>query len=222
MIKSFANFVYIVGNLVRPISRKIKHRVGLYFLHIPFVSFCQIKMQIFVCIYKIDPRRKKIYMQDLPPCFYCSIQIQFFFHFQKLQQQESTKLGEKKVRILQNHLVKCESFTFCKPYLTPIQLKYKTPRILRTFSNLCFASTISKTAFNGTLLFQAFFQTEIQIGMNQENHMSKISIQVQCRSKVHFSLFKQIRLQSLDKSTSNKNSTLSSNNFDYFSLLSFA
>ena len=134
MIKSFANFLYVVGNLVRPISRKIKHRVGLYFLHIPFVCFCQIKMQIFVSI-KQTQEEEKIYMQDLPPCFYCSIQIQFFFHFQNYNNRKAQS-WEKKVRILQNHWVKCESFTFCKPYLTPIQLKYKTPRILRTFSGL--------------------------------------------------------------------------------------
>ena len=85
MIKSFANFVYIVGNLVRPISRKIKHRVGPYFFAYSFSLLLPNKDANF-CIYKIDPRRKKIYMQDLPPCFYCSIQIQFFFHFQKLQQ----------------------------------------------------------------------------------------------------------------------------------------
>ena len=160
MIKSFANFVYIVGNLVRPISRKIKHRVGLYFLHIPFVCFCQIKMQIFVSIKQTQEEKKNLHAR-LAPLFLLFNTNSIFLPFPKTTTIGKHKVGRKKVRILQNHWMKCESFTFCKPYLTPIQLKYKTPRILRTFSgpcsNLCLDSTISKTAFNGTLLFQAFF-----------------------------------------------------------------
>ena len=154
MIKSFANFVYIVGNLVRPISRKIKHRVGLYFLHIPFVCFCQIKMQIFVSI-KQD-QEKNLHAR-LAPLFLLFNTNSIFLPFPKTTTIGKQSWEGKKVRILQNHWTKCESFTFCKPYLTSIQLKYKTPRILRTFSNLCFASTISKTAFNGTLHFLDFF-----------------------------------------------------------------
>lgn len=109
------------------------------------------------CIYKIDPRRKKNLHARLAPLFLLFNTNSIFLPFPKTTTIGKHKVGRKKVRILQNHWMKCESFTFCKPYLTPIQLKYKTPRILRTFSgpcsNLCLDSTISKTAFNGTLLF---------------------------------------------------------------------
>lgn len=156
MIKSFANFVYIVGNLVRPISRKIKHRVGPYFFAYSFSLLLPNKDANF-CIYKIDPRRKKNLHARLAPLFLLFNTNSIFLPFPKTTTIGKHKVGRKKVRILQNHWMKCESFTFCKPYLTPIQLKYKTPRILRTFSgpcsNLCLDSTISKTAFNGTLLF---------------------------------------------------------------------